>query len=159
MYFIQQMDIIAIGIMTAISIIFIILCTRAFNNLDAGCPSQAIRSGWAFNQTISFCILTAGLVYAACTLFGDCYSNMDANRTGDYYLFIFMLFFTIMVIINSVMLTRYKKIPEKHRLNCDNESGSTKRANLTLLIISVIAAVSAAAIFGVNLYRENKGLV
>lgn len=153
----QKSDTIAVIIMTIVGLIFFIMSISVFKNLDANCPSSALRDGWALIQALGACMVAAGASYFACVLFGGkCYTNSEDIRTSEVYIGIFGVFSLVIVGMCAVMVKDYQNLPPADKKNCDDKSATTKKLTMFVLVLSILGTIFSGSMLVKLHLEENK---
>lgn len=141
----QTFDNIAVLAIIALGFIFFILASFAFKSIDSPCPRGIIRNGWTVIQVIGACMVTAGISFFICTLFGGkCYSNIRNVRTAEIYFGGFLVFGLVTLGMASSMINEYKEIGEKPEDKyCDNANKTNKKyLNVIIVLCSIMVVFS-----------------
>lgn len=155
----QKIDSIAIIIMSILGAVFFLMASFVFKNLDANCPSSALRNGWAFIQALGACMLVAGVSYFVCVLFGgNCYSSADSVRTIEVYFGIFAFFCLLIVGLCGGMLKEYSNLSPTDKNNCDDGKNTTKRSIMFVTVISGLGLLGSIGFF-IKVHFEEKNIV
>lgn len=135
-------------LLSLIGLIFFIVSTRVFQNLQSSCPSSILRDGWSLIQALGAGLFALGISYFLCAINGSCYEGGDNNsdsNTAEVYMAFFSILFLVILIMCIAMLVQYSKLTDQEKSNCDS-SNTTKNMTIMVTVMSGFGLLASSGL-------------
>jgi hypothetical protein len=148
----QEFDNVVMGGIALMGLILFSIAATSFKNIHKSCVDKLIRDGWTVILVLGACLTTAGVSFFLCTRSEGAKCYNAESRTIRLFLMMCIALSLMILIISSMMLSKYKK--KVIEANCDNK-GANKRSAGIVVGVSTLSLLGCIAAL-VKGYLDNK---